>query len=168
MNSLWILGGNLVWALMAMTSIHKPHFAYKMEKRNRGLYWNLCFKLETGCTENRWRGVLLTGSRPPTHNSPYLLLKWESPDACGFFMLYYLSFSLSLPPSPRPPPPPVSAHLRIIWLFISLLLMYLHHVELTNIHYYPYNSLENIFITVPFCMQLCVYTHIQAQFNTWH
>lgn len=101
MNSLWILGENLVWALMAMTRIHKLHFAHKMEKRNWGLYWKLCFKLETGCTENRWRGVLLTGSRPPTHNSPYLLLKWESPDACGFFMLY--SFSLSPPPAPPSP-----------------------------------------------------------------
>lgn len=105
MNSLWILGGNLVWAFMAMTPIHKPRFAYKMEKRNWGLYRNLCFKLETGCTENRWRGVLLTGSRPPTHNSPYLLLKWESPDACGFFMLYYLSVFLSHSLSPTPPHP---------------------------------------------------------------
>lgn len=173
MNSLWILGGNLVWAFMAMTPIHKPHFAYKMEKRNWGLYRNLCFKLETGCTENRWRGVLLTGSRPPTHNSPYLLLKWESPDACGFFMLYYLSVflshSLSPTPPPRSPPPPVSAHLRIIWLFISLLLIYLYHLDLTaNIHYYPYNILENIFITVPFCVFIHTYKHnLIHNINFW-
>lgn len=106
----------------------------KMEKRNWGLYWNLCFKLETGCTENRWRGVLLMCSRPPTHNSPYLLLKWESPDACGFFMLYYLSLSPSLAPSLSLSLSP-SAHLRIIQVFISLLLIYLYHLELTtNIH----------------------------------
>lgn len=116
------------------------------------------FKLETGCTENRRRSVLLRESRPPTHNSPYLLLKWESPNACGFFMLYYLSFSLSLPPAS--PPPPVSAHLRIIWLFISLLLIYLYHQELTtNIHYCPYSILKNIVIAIQFCVYVYVFTH---------
>lgn len=65
----------------------KACFAFQMGKRNWGLYWNLGFKLETGWAGNRWRGVLLTGSRPPTRNSPSLPPEWESPDSRRFFML---------------------------------------------------------------------------------
>ena len=165
MNSLWILGGNLVWALMAMTPIRKPHFAYKMEKRDWGLYWNLCFKLETGCTENRWRGVLLMWSRPPTHNSPYLLQKWESPDACGFFMLYYLSVSLS--PS-LPLPSRISTFKNNMTLHFPpshILISSGTNNKYTLLHVF-FNILENLFIRLSFCMHVCVYTHMQAQFNT--
>lgn len=52
------------------TMIQKPCFCILNGERNWGFYWNLGFKLEPGCTVNRWRGVLLTWGRPPTHNSP--------------------------------------------------------------------------------------------------